>query len=82
MIYDIYHITNILKDALPYEMGNKYFEIEKNHYSKLHKDEDKHKAFNNCENCEFQRKLLTENIDMKLNEVNILKDKVSLFLKS
>jgi hypothetical protein len=81
LIYDIYHITNILKDALPYQMGKKYIEIEQNHYSKFHGNENKHKSFNNCENCKFQRKLLTENIDIKLNEVNILKEKVALFLK-
>ena len=82
LIYDIYHMTNILKEALPYEIGKRYFEIEKNYYSKIYGNEDKHKSFNNCENCKFQRKLLTENIDIKLNEVNILKDKVALFLKN
>jgi hypothetical protein len=81
LIYDIYHITNTLKDALPYEMSLKYVEIERNHYSKFPENKDKDKSFNTCENCKFQRKLLTRNIDLKLNEVNILKEKVALFLK-
>jgi len=82
IIFDIYHMTNTIKKDLPYEIVLRHQDFTRKILSKTEKNENKidktdliyKKYKSNVENSVML-------IDMKINEINIVRKKIQQFLK-